>query len=165
MPAISQILNWGCSKSMPPKTCTSRKFWFENLHSICACEERLFDILDAPCVIAKDDNGNICKQSDLFIRIASNRLLALVNNRMRANLRIFTLFELLGASRDFSKGIRERHPLPDKLGFVSHSDHHRASDGALRGSRPSACSGHPDRPGSPRRAGIPRARRRSPCTC
>lgn len=52
-----------------------------------------------------------------------------------------------------------------KSRFASHSDHHRACGGVPRGSRPSACSGHPDRPGSPRWAGIPRVRRRSPCTC
>lgn len=52
-----------------------------------------------------------------------------------------------------------------KSRFVSHSDHLPASCGAPRGSRPSACSNRRDQKGSPRLAGTPRVRRRSPCTC
>ena len=150
---------------MPPKTRTSRKLWFKNLHAVCSREERLFNILDAPRVIAKDDSGNICKQPALFIRIASNCFFALVDNRMRTNLRIFNLFELLGASRDFTKGICKRHSLPDKLGFVSHSDHHRACGGALRGCRPSVYSDHQDHSEFPRWADTQRARKQFRCTC
>ena len=103
---------------MPPKSCVIRQPGLKDFYTIGTSEERFFDILHAPRMIAKHYGWNVVKQSGFIIRVTGDQFLPLVNNRVRPVFRILVLFELLNPARDLTECSGKRYSFPDKLGFA-----------------------------------------------
>ena len=118
MPAVTEVFDANASQGVIPVAIIAGEGGFQDLHSVCAREERLLDVFYASRVIAEHYRGYVRKEPFLAIGITAYEKLALVYDWMRALIQIIFLLYPCHAPRHLFECGCKRNPLPAKRGFA-----------------------------------------------